>query len=151
MLINHSFNFGHHTTTVRETAIYPGVTQCRNCWYWGQSTYICCAQGAKCQKCGRPHKVENHRLLAWYCKANPKSNSSKEATADNIPCSYTFKCLNCKGDHSADNKKCSFWCYHFNKQWHANKAAEVCSGQANYSTINGSNRGSPWICLVQLT
>jgi len=31
-LINHSFNFGCHTATVRGTAMHPGVAQCRNCW-----------------------------------------------------------------------------------------------------------------------
>jgi len=31
-LINHSFNFGRHTATVRGTAMHPGVAQCRNCW-----------------------------------------------------------------------------------------------------------------------
>ena len=51
-LINHSFNFGHHTATVRGTAMHPGVTQCRNCWHWEHPTHACHAQGAKCQKCG---------------------------------------------------------------------------------------------------
>ena len=32
-LINRSFNFGHHTATVRGTAINPGVAQCHNCWH----------------------------------------------------------------------------------------------------------------------
>ena len=31
MLINCSFNFGRHTTTVRGTAMHPMVAQCRNC------------------------------------------------------------------------------------------------------------------------
>ena len=82
------------------------------------------------------------QLLAWCCKTNPKSNPPKEATADGTPCSHTFKCLNCKSDHSADDNKCPFWCHHFDKQWHANKTAEVCSGQAKHSIINGLSRGS---------
>ena len=65
--------------------MHPGVAQCRNCWHWGHPTYACCAQGAKCQKCGGPHRVENYRLLAWYYKAIPKSNPSKEATAAGAP------------------------------------------------------------------
>jgi len=32
MLINHSFNFGQHTTTVRETAMHSEIAQCCNCW-----------------------------------------------------------------------------------------------------------------------
>ena len=31
MLISCSFNFGHHTATVRETAMHPGVAQYHNC------------------------------------------------------------------------------------------------------------------------
>ena len=75
-------------------------------------------QGAKCQKCGGSHRVENHRLLAWCYKANPKSNPLREATAAGALCSHTFKCLNCKGDHSADDNKCPFWRHRFDKQWH---------------------------------
>ena len=141
-LIDCSFNFGHHTTTVRETAMHPGVAQCHNCQHWGHPTHACHTQDAKCQKCGSPHKGENYRLLAWYYKANPKSNPPREATADGVPCPHTFKYLNYKRDHSADDNKCSFWRHHFDKQWYSNKAAEGCSGQANYSNINSSSRGS---------
>jgi len=47
-LINCSLNFGYYTATVRGTAMYPGVAQYHNCWYWRHPTYACCAQGAKC-------------------------------------------------------------------------------------------------------
>ena len=127
-LINCSFNFERHTATVRGTAMHPGVAQCRNCWRWGHPTHACRAQGAKCQKCGGPHRVENHRLLAWCCKANTKCNPPREATAAGVPCPHTFKCLNCRGDHAADDNKCPFWRHRFDRQWHANKAAEVRSG-----------------------
>jgi len=122
--------------------MYPGVAQCRNCWHWDHPTHACRTQDAKCQKCSGPYRVENHRLLAWCCKANTKSNPPREATAAGASCSHTFKCLNCKGDHSADNNKCPFWRHCFDKQWHSNKAAEVHSGQANHSTINGPSGGS---------
>ena len=108
MLINRSFNFERHTATVQGTAMHSGVAQCGNCWRWGHPTHVCRAQGAKCQKCGGPHRVENHRLLAWCCKANPKSNPPREATAAGAPCPHTFKCLNCRGDHAADDNKCPF-------------------------------------------
>jgi len=114
-LINCSFNFGRHTATVRGTAMHPGVAQCRNCWRWGHPTYACHAQDAKCQKCGGPHRVENHRSMAWCCKANPKSNPPREATAVGAPCLHIFKYLNCKGEHSADDTKCPFWHYHFDR------------------------------------
>ena len=69
--------------------------------------YILCSS-AKYQKYSGPHKVENHRSMAWCCKANPKFNPSREATADGASCPYIFKCINCKSEHSADNIKCSF-------------------------------------------
>ena len=115
--------------------MHPGVTQCCNCWYWGHPIYTCCAQGAKYQKCGGPYRVENHRSMAWCCKANPKSNPSREATADSTPCPHTFKCINCKGEHSADDTKCPFWCYCFDRQWHSNKAAELHTSHASNSNI----------------
>ena len=168
-LINCSFNFGHHTATIQGTAMHPSVAQCRNCWRWGHPIHACCTQGAKCQKCGGPHRVENHRSMAWCCKANPKSNLPREATADGAHCLHTFKCLNCKGEHSADDTNvyspminakvslprslcfrafkwhfrcCPFWCHCFDKQWHANKAAELRTNRASNSNtqcLGGSN------------
>ena len=142
-LINHLFNFGCHTVMVRGAAMYPRVAQYHNCWHQRHPTYVCHTQDTKCQKCSGPHRVENHRLLAWCCKANPKSNLPREATVAGAPYSHTFKCLNYKGDHSADDNKCFFWYHYFDKQWHANKASEMCSRRANHSTINGSSGGSP--------
>jgi len=141
-LINCSFNFGRHTATVRGTAMHPGVAQCRNCWRWGYPTHTCHAQGTKCQKCGGPHRVENHRSMAWCCKANPKSNLPREATAAGAPCPHTFKCLNCKGEHSADDIKCPFWHHCFDKQWHFNKAAELHTGRASNSNIQRPRVGN---------
>ena len=115
-LINCSFNFGHHTAIVRGTAIYLGVTQCRNCWHWEHPTHTCHTQNTKCQKCSGPHRVKNHRLLAWCCKANSKSNPPREATAASTPCPHTFKYLNCKRDYFADDNEYSFWRHCFDKQ-----------------------------------
>ena len=47
-LINYLFNFGQHITTVQETAIHPGISQCCNCQFWEHLTYACCAQSTKC-------------------------------------------------------------------------------------------------------
>jgi len=143
-LINHSFNFGHHTATVWGTAMHPGVAQCCNYWCWGHPTHACRAQGAKCQKCSGPHRVENHRSMAWCCKANPKSNPP----AVGAPYPHTFKCLNCKGKHSADDTKCPFWRYHFDKQWHSNKAAELRTSYASNSNIQCPRVGNFWLCVV---
>ena len=122
--------------------MHSGVAQCRNCWRQEHPTHAYRAQGDKCQKCGGSHRAENHRLLAWCCKANPKSNPPREATTDGVPCPHTLKCLNCKGDHTAEDNKCPFWRHHFDKQQHSNKAAEVHSGRANHSTVNGPSGGS---------
>jgi len=96
--INRSFNFEYYTVTVRETAMHHGVAQYCNCWYWRHSTHACCAQGVKCQKYSSFHRVENHRLLTWCCKANPKSSPSREVIIASAPCPHTFKCLNYKND-----------------------------------------------------
>ena len=74
-------------------------------------------------------------LMAWCCKANPKSNPPREATAVGAPCPHIFKCLNYKGEHSADDTKCPFWYHHFDRQWHSNKAAELHTGHAGNSNI----------------
>jgi len=115
--------------------MHPGVAQCCNYWHWGHLTYVYRAQGTKYQKCGGLHKVENHRSMAWCCKANTKSNPPREATTVGAPCPHTFKCLNCKGEYSADDIKCPFWCHCSDRQWYSNKATELCTGHASNSNI----------------
>ncbi|KAF5347025.1 hypothetical protein D9756_011012 [Leucocoprinus leucothites] len=132
-LVNRTINFGRHIGTIRATSMHPGVAQCRNCWRWGHPTHACRALGARCQICGGPHRVENHRSMAWCCKANPKSSPPRDATPDGIPCPHleNFKCLNCKGDHHANDNKCPFWRNRFDRTWHSNKAAESRTARAN--------------------
>ena len=86
--------------------------------------------------------MENHRSIAWCCKANSKSNPSKEAMADGAPCPYTFKCINYKGEHSANDPKCPFWYHYFDKQWYSNKAAELCTSHASNSNIQCPKMGN---------
>jgi len=52
----------------------PGVSQCKNCWKWEHSTFLCRIQGFKYIKCNGPHKSENHCEFSWCCKANAKTN-----------------------------------------------------------------------------
>jgi len=108
LLINHSFNFGRSIATIRTTNINPRVSQCHNYWKWDHSIFSYCAHGSKCQKCNRPHKLEYHRDLAWYCKTNSKLNPPRLETAQDKPYLYTFKCVNCKGKHIADDNKYPF-------------------------------------------
>ena len=90
MLINCSFNFGHHTAIVRKIAMYPGVAQCCNCWCQRYPIHACHTQGTKCQKCSGLYRVENYRLLAWCCKANSKSNLSRTKEVNLIFFYFSF-------------------------------------------------------------
>jgi len=135
LLINHSFNFGRYITTIRATNMNPGVPQCHNCWKWGHSTFSCRAHGSRCQKCSGPHKLEHHRDLAWYCKANSKLNPPRLETTKGKPCPHSFKCINCKGEHIADNNKCPFWKHRFNREWHSKKAQEARETRANSTCL----------------
>ena len=130
-LINHSFNFGRHIATFRGTSMNPGIPQCHNCWKWGHTTFACKARCAKCQKCGGPHKIENHREFAWCCKANFKLNPPCLETKQGEPCPHSFKCVNCKEDHTVDDTKCPFWKHRFNREWHSKKAQEAREIRAN--------------------
>ena len=105
-VINRSFNFGRHITTVRGTFMNPSIPQCKNCWKWGYTTFACHLHRAKCKKCGGLHKLEHHRDIAWCCKANFKTNSPRLETKAGEPCPHDFKCLNCKESHLADDPKC---------------------------------------------
>jgi len=131
LLINHSFNLGHHIATVRATNMNPGVPQCHNCWKWGHSTFSCRAHSSRCQKCSGPHKLEHHRELVWCCKANSKLNPPQLETAQGLPCPHSFNCINCKGEHIADDYKCPFWRNQFNRDWHSKKVQEAWETKAN--------------------
>ena len=61
MLINRCFNVGNYIATIRGANMNPGVPQCKNCWKWGHSMFLCRIQGAKCVRCNGPHKSEHHR------------------------------------------------------------------------------------------
>ena len=130
-IINRSFNFGKHITTIKGTSMNPGVPQCYNCWKWGYITFACCAYRSKCQKCGSPHKLEHHRDMAWCCKANEKTNPPRLETKKGEPCPHKFKCINCKNNHLTDDPTCPYWKHCFNREWHTKKAQELREIQAN--------------------
>ena len=75
-LINWCFNIGRYIATIRGANINPDVSQCKNCWKWGHTTFSCRIQGSKYIKCNSPHKSENHHEFGWCCKANKKTNPS---------------------------------------------------------------------------
>ena len=110
---------------IRGANMNPGVPQCKNCWKWGHSTFLCHIQGAKCIKCNGPHKSEHHREFSWCCKANAKINPPRLETKKGKPCPHTFKCSNCRGDHQADLNICPFWRHHFNREWYVKKYAKI--------------------------
>ena len=124
-IINRHFNIGSVITTVRGTNMNPGVPQCKNYWKWGYLAGVCHIQGFKCIKCNGLHITEHHRELAWYCKANTKSNPPRLETKKGNSCPHMFKCLNCKGSHFADSIECSFWKHRFNKEWYSKEYAKL--------------------------
>ena len=142
LLINRCFNVGNNIVTIRGANMNPEVPQCKNCWKWGHSTFLCRIQGAKCVKCNGPHKSEHHREFGWCCKANAKINPPRLETKKGELCPHTFKCSNCKGDHQADSNICPFWRHRFNREWHTKKYAEIRKNrlQSICSEENGARK-----------
>ena len=85
MLINRCFNVRNYIATIWGANMNPGVPQCKNCWKWGNSTFSCRIQGAKCIKCNSPHKSEHHHEFGWCCKANAKTNPPRLKTKKGKP------------------------------------------------------------------
>ena len=141
MLINRCFNVGNYIVTIRGANMNSGVPQCKNCWKWGHTTFLCRIQDAKCIKCNGPHKSEHHQEFRWCCKANTKINLPRLETKKGEPCPHLFKCSNCHGDHQADSNLCPFWRYRFNRKWHQKKYAEICVNRSKsiHSEVNGSS------------
>lgn len=70
MLINCCFNISSYITTICSTNMNPGISQYKNCWKQGHTTFACHFQDTRCLKCNGPHKVKHHHHFAWCCKAN---------------------------------------------------------------------------------
>ena len=142
LLINRCFNIGNYIAMVREANMNPGVPQCKNCWKWGHSTFLCQIQGAKCIKCNGPHKFEHHREFGWCCKANAKINPLRLETKKGEPCPHSFKCSNYRGDHQADSNVCPFWRHRFNRKWHVKKYTKIHENKLKSirSEANGSSK-----------
>ena len=94
-LINRCFNIGSYITTIRGTNMNPGVSQYKNCWKWGYTTFLCRIQEVKCVKYNSPHKSKHYCQFAWYCKANKKTKPLRFETKKDILFLYLFKCSNC--------------------------------------------------------
>ena len=99
------------------------ISQCKNCWKWGHTTFACYTYKAKCQKCNGPHKLEHHREIVWYCKANFKTNSLRLKTKKREPCTHLFKCS--KDEHQENSNNCPFWKHRFNRNEHNKKLQEL--------------------------
>ena len=109
MLINRCFNVGSYITTIRGANINPGIPQCKNCWKWEHSTFLCRIQDAKCVKCNGPYKSKHHREFGWCCKANAKINPPRLKTKKGEPCPHSFKYSNYRSNHQANSNQCPFW------------------------------------------
>ena len=142
LLINRCFNVGNYIATIKGANMNPRVLQCKNCWKWGHSTFLCCIHGDKCVKCNSPHKSEHYREFGWCCKANAKTNPPRLETKKGKPCPHSFNFSNCKGNHQADSNLCPFWRHCFNREWHVKKYAEICENrlQSIRSKVNGLNK-----------
>ena len=57
-LINRYFNIRRYITTIHGTNMNLSISQCKNCWKWGYTTFVSHTQGSKCVKCNSPHKSE---------------------------------------------------------------------------------------------
>ena len=57
-LINRYFNIRRYITTIYGTNMNLSISQCKNCWKWGYTTFVSHTQGSKCVKCNSPHKSE---------------------------------------------------------------------------------------------
>ena len=141
-LINYCLNINSFVVTIRGANMNPSVPQCKNCWKWGHTIFVCHLQGVRCLKCNSPHKTEHHCHFAWCCKANFKINPSWLETKQDKLYPHFFKCINCKGDYQANFNSCPFWRHCFNKEWHTKKYQEIRDfrAQSIHSIMNGDNQ-----------
>jgi len=105
MLINRCFNIRSHIAMICGMNINLGISQCKNCWKWGYTTFVYCMHSTKCPKYNRLYKLEHHRDVAWCYKTNFKTNLSRLKTTKGKPCPHMFKYINCKGDYQI----CKAW------------------------------------------
>ena len=141
MLINRCFNMDKYIVTICGANMNPRVSQCKNCWRYGHSTFSCHIQGAKCVWCNGSHKLEHHCQFTWCYKANAKMNPLWLETKQIELCPHSFKCSNCWGYHQADSNICLFWRYWFNYDWysqkqqelHENRSKSICSVMSSSS------------------
>ena len=114
--INRCFNIKSYIMTIQESNINLRVSQYKNCWKWGHTTFVCRVQESKCIKCNGLYKTEHYYYCVWYCKVNFKINLLRLETKQSELYLYMFKCLNCKGNHQVDSNQCSFWKHCFNRK-----------------------------------
>ena len=148
MLINRCFNVGNYITTIRGANMNPGVLQCKNCWKWGHTTFLCRIQEAKCIKCNGPHKLEHHQEFKWCYKANDKINPLRLETKKGESCPHLFKCSNCHGDHLADSNQCPFWYHRFNREWHQRKYAEIHENRSKSFHSEANDTTHQWLWKI---
>ena len=146
MLINRCFNVRKHIATIHGANMNLDVPQCKNCWKWGHSTFVCRIQKLKYVKCNELHKSEHHCHFAWYSKANFKINSLILETKQEELCLYSFKCSNCRSDHQMNSNLCPFWKNQFNRESSGvvHTGVEVCRIDSEMSGLVKQ----PWLQLM---
>ena len=93
----------------------PGILQCKNYWKQSHITFIYYTYRAKCQRYNSLYKLEHHREIVWYCKANFKTNPSKLEIKKGESCTHLFKYTSCKDEYQMDSNNCLFWKHRFNR------------------------------------
>ena len=71
------------------------------------------------------HKLEHHREIVWYCKANFKTSPPRLKTKKEEPYTYSFKYINYKDKYQINSNNCLFWKHKFNRDWHNKKLQEL--------------------------
>jgi hypothetical protein len=112
-----TFMYGTHKLMFRVALPRIGVPICTKCWRFGHRFTVCPFRAQLCAHCAGPHHTDHHRVLGACCKAQPKANPPRAATAGGSPCPHAPRCVNCGLDHMSNDTKCSFWKHRFDPKW----------------------------------
>ena len=80
-LINRNFNIELYIIMIRGININSSIPQYKNCWKWGNITFICCMHRAKCQKCNGLHKLKHYRDMVYVVATTCHSRTNDLTTS----------------------------------------------------------------------
>ena len=85
-LINCCFNTSSFVTTIHSMNMISSIQQCKNCWKWEHTTFMCCFQDVRYLKYNSFQKVKHNCHFTWCYKANFKINLLYLETKQGKPC-----------------------------------------------------------------